>query len=626
MDRGTAKRGGRAYAWLRSISIQARLRLVLIITIVLLTLALIVMLNSVVTSHEASVRYINTQLVTAIGDALKRGIDSLEEATKYPIIWVDQLANDTYAYLSAPHRYKAAMLYTDIENQSLLIFRRNQLIRLVAVFDMEGRGSYVKNTRKYQFESATPRQPLEEQNRLQEPWFVATLAAHGSACVWRYDQVELEGAYLQDREQTLLVSRAIVNIERYEPVGVILSAIDLQDTTALLRQDRIYDSQRAGLFTQDGTVLWGDLSPADARAFLLQASGQADGPGVTAMMASGGASRVMYHYLRLPGGLYCALRTPYAEVLGAVLKERLLLLIALVLGFVLVSLVINGIVHSVRRPIDGLVATCNTIVEGGDFSITIDDPYSDELSELTASLNNLTGRIAYLIHEVYEKKMELNQTQLQLLRSQVNPHFLYNTLETIRTKAFLAGQEELSEMTLLLAGVLRYGISQPEELVTVGKEVEKLKEYIRLQTLLYGSRFTFDVNIEPEILGHRMLKFILQPLVENAINHGINPLGRPGAIDILGYQEEDALILQIADNGRGIDGETLLKLRDYIDNRNNLFTSIGLKNVHRRIRLYHGDAYGIQVTSRENSGTAVLVRMPVITDFEGPRGGGMPDA
>ena len=148
----------------------------------------------------------------------------------------------------------------------------------------------------------------------------------------------------------------------------------------------------------------------------------------------------------------------------------------------------------------------------------------------------MTSRIQYLIHNVYEKEMELSKSTLQLLRSQVNPHFLYNTLETIRIKAYLLGQSELSDMAMLLASILRYGLSAPSDMVMVEAETNKLSEYLTLQRYLYSDRFQASVNIEPEILNLKMMKFILQPLVENALNHGFQAIQTPGTLEVLGYR------------------------------------------------------------------------------------------
>ncbi|NCB36261.1 MAG: sensor histidine kinase, partial [Clostridia bacterium] len=247
------------------------------------------------------------------------------------------------------------------------------------------------------------------------------------------------------------------------------------------------------------------------------------------------------------------------------------------------------------------------------FSITIRDENRDELSELTAAFNILTGKIEHLIYDVYEKKIELVQTQIQLLRSQVNPHFLYNTLDTIRAKALLSGQSELGDMALLLAGILRYGISAPGELVRVETEVDRLKEYLALQKHLYQNRFSENISIAPDVLDLMTIKFILQPLVENSLYHGLGAMEAPGTLEILGYRDGDRLIFQVTDNGVGITADALKELIDYMDNNNNRLTSIGLKNVHRRLRILYGNDYGVKIASQTGIGTVVTACLPIIT-------------
>ncbi len=598
------------YVWLRGISIRTRLWLVLLLVVAVLTFALVVMLRSIVASYEASVGFINTQLVRSVSEELKGNLSSLMNTTKYPIIWVDQLPTSTYTYLSYPDKYPRTIMENDLQNQSKRLLEENQHIRLIAVFDTNGKGSYVKNTKKYIFQATPNQQKLDEKNRVAEPWFVQTLRGRGSAQIWNASQISLEDAFLQDAENLLFVSRAIINIERFDPVGIVLAAADVSDVQSLFASGQVYDEQNIAMLDSDGPVLWGEISDDAVSVFHKKLEQENPPASAGTFQAIVKGQRVIFDYAQTLDGQTCVLTTPYALLLAAVIKEKLTLIIGLGLGFLLVSIVLDSIVRSVRKPVHSLVETCNQIVAEGDFSITIDDPHRDELSELTKAFNNLTQRIFYLIHEVYEKQMELSQTQLQLLRSQVNPHFLYNTLETIRTKAFLCGHEEVADITLLLASLLRYGISAPSELVTVETEVQKLMDYIGLQQMLYENRFTLTTNIEPEVMSCRMLKFIFQPLVENALTHGVNPMDEASAVDVLGYLEGDTIVLNVSDNGKGITPRRLQELRDYLDNKNDKINSIGLKNVHRRIRLFYGEAYGLTISSRTGSGTLITVRMP----------------
>ena len=214
---------------------------------------------------------------------------------------------------------------------------------------------------------------------------------------------------------------------------------------------------------------------------------------------------------------------------------------------------------------------------------------------------------------VYQKTISEKDLNLQMLRSQINPHFLYNTLDSMRMAALNVGYDYLASMCELLAKILRYGVSSPKNLVTVEEEQNHLCEYIALINLRY-SNIVIQRNIDPSILQYRMLKLLLQPLVENSVNHGIGDDTENGMIQIWGFQREDMLVFMVTDNGNGMDEEHLQLLRDYLDGKNNAFKSIGLKNIKKRIQLYYGEKYNLSIDSRPGQGTSVTVTLPLITD------------
>lgn len=607
-------RRGRISGILRRVSIKKRMALVLAVLLLLLTLALAGMLHLSIISYEAYVSLRSAQLNGTVGEGIAAGLTSLLAVTKYPVIQVSQRPTDTYNYLSFPDRYGKNIMYADLEYRSTFLFEQNRDIRLIAVFDKEGSGSYVKNSKKYTYQLAPNQQPLEERGIATEQWFADTLNAKGSPLVWPGDKILLHGIYLPDKADMLFVSRAIMSLETFRPLGVILAAVDVSGSILRYQQGRLFPQQKMGFINSDGTLLAGDLSPDGIRAFLQSDTKELVGRNDASFRTAAGGQDSLYNSVQSIDGYYCVLETPYWQVLVNVFRQRLTAFIALIAGCIFVSLGVNAVFHSIVRPVKRLADTCNNIVRKEDFSVAIDDPYRDELSELTGSFNAMTNRIQYLIHNVYEKEMELSKSQLELLRSQVNPHFLYNTLETIRIKAYLLGQSELSNMAMLLASILRYGLSAPSEMVTVEAETGKLSDYLTLQRYLYDDRFQISVNIDPEILNLKMIKCILQPLVENALSHGFQTMHIPGTLEVLGYREGEDIMFRVIDNGSGIPEDKLRDLVEYMENGNAKFSSIGLKNVHRRIRLLFGGEYGVTITSQVNVGTMVSVRIPAVTE------------
>lgn len=206
--------------------------------------------------------------------------------------------------------------------------------------------------------------------------------------------------------------------------------------------------------------------------------------------------------------------------------------------------------------------------------------------------------------------------ELQMLRHQINPHFLYNTLESMQMVAYTEGAHDCSQMCLLLADVFRYGTSSPHELVTVKEEIKHVKEYITLQQYRFHYSVKINVMVSQDLYAFMLPKLIIQPIIENALNHGFEEFNGNERVEIFGYQKEDSLYIKIADNGIGMTPEQVELLNGYIRGENEEFTSIGIKNVHRRIALYYGDDYGLTIESYPKRGASVLIHLPARRQYD----------
>lgn len=238
------------------------------------------------------------------------------------------------------------------------------------------------------------------------------------------------------------------------------------------------------------------------------------------------------------------------------------------------------------------------------------------LSTLFLSLHiihNVINSYSRMTEKIYRQSIAEKDLNFQMLRSQINPHFLYNTLDSMRMSSLKAGYTHLASMCEILAKILRYGVSDTKNLVTVKEELDHLNEYIELLRLRY-SNLDVQTYIDPSIMEIQILKLLLQPLVENSVNHGLADDSSKGSIYVWGYQNENMLIFTVTDNGNGMNPEQLELLRDYLEDKNTAFRSIGLKNIKKRIRLYYGDDYDLTIDSRLYQGTSVTITLPVATD------------
>jgi len=257
-------------------------------------------------------------------------------------------------------------------------------------------------------------------------------------------------------------------------------------------------------------------------------------------------------------------------------------------------------------------------VVSGDFEIIKTLEGDDEIAELYDDLYKMIDSIQLLINQVYVEKIQKEQlaskqkdVEFKMLASQINPHFLYNTLETIRMKAYCNEQYEIAEIVKILAKIMRRNLEINDNLVSLESEITMIKNYLKIQKFRFGDRITYDINIECNIDDYYVLPLLFQPVVENAFVHGFEHKQGIGEIKIIISKDENRLIFSIRDNGVGISPETLENLRASISNINYKGKSIGLNNVNHRIKIYYGDEYGVEIFSGLEVGTEVKIYLPI---------------
>lgn len=293
--------------------------------------------------------------------------------------------------------------------------------------------------------------------------------------------------------------------------------------------------------------------------------------------------------------------------------QRINMILAVVVLIIIATLLLS-IASRIVKPIKQLALSMKS-VEDGHFETQIDIPYNDEIGMLSNSFNSMTKKINNLIHEVYLDKILQGELELQMLQTQINPHFLYNTLESISMMATINDDDTTSEMVSDLGSILRYGISNKNPIVTLGEEIEHLKKYVSLQNVRFESIFKVVIDIDEALYSLPMVKLIIQPLLENAIYHGMSNTRQDGLITISATLG-DVLIISVLDNGKGMSEELTSNLNGYINNLNNNFNSIGLKNVNRRIKIHYGESFGLLVKSSVK-GTEVVATIGITPTTHG---------
>lgn len=243
------------------------------------------------------------------------------------------------------------------------------------------------------------------------------------------------------------------------------------------------------------------------------------------------------------------------------------------------------------------------------FRVPIYSDSNDEIGELNRNLSRMVDYIQDLIQNQYLNEIKRREIELKYMQSQINPHFLYNTLDSIRWMAVVDGQEKIAEQVEALSDIFRHALSEGREIVTVAQEVDHLRSYILIQKNRFGERIQVDIRVEEELKECRVLKLILQPLVENAVVHGLEDKIEGGAIVVDIRSEEDLLVYVVEDNGVGTDED---RINHYLQEPEEEHNAFALKNIDERIKIKYGDSYGIRFQSQLEVGTRVEVRLPKI--------------
>ncbi len=280
------------------------------------------------------------------------------------------------------------------------------------------------------------------------------------------------------------------------------------------------------------------------------------------------------------------------------------------------------ITWSITMPVNTIIEQLQSIDEN-DLQKRLYTPVNNEVGIITSHINNMLIKIETMNVKVFNTQKKLyqmeilkKQAELSFYQNQINPHFLYNTLECIRSMADVYGAEEISSISNSMAKIFRYA-SKADSTTTLSKEIDCVKEYFSIMSLRFPSRFSLITNIDKKLHDVLVVRMILQPIVENAIKHGLKAKRKNGIVFIKGYMvDKTKYYIEIVDNGIGMNTFQLKELMNNlsVSEGTEKTTGIGLSNIHNRIQIAYGYNYGIEVKSREKYWTKVILKLPVITD------------
>ena len=281
-------------------------------------------------------------------------------------------------------------------------------------------------------------------------------------------------------------------------------------------------------------------------------------------------------------------------------------------GIVLLLIVLLSyfIPLSITKPLRNLIGVTERVSEG-DLSVRSDIRTFDEVGLLSDSMNDMIDKINSLLEQVKGEQTRLRKAEFQLLQSQINPHFLYNTLDAIVWLAESGEQKQVVHMVGSLSDFFRTSLSQGKDIVTIREELVHVKSYLAIQQVRYQDILQYEIHVPEELNIYLIPKLTIQPVVENALYHGVKNRRGVGTIEILGIPGEDSFYIEVKDTGIGMTPERLSEVRTAIREKKSDKSDVyGLYNVNERIRLNFGEAYGIEIDSAYQAGTTVRIHLP----------------
>lgn len=304
-----------------------------------------------------------------------------------------------------------------------------------------------------------------------------------------------------------------------------------------------------------------------------------------------------------------ARKVGWRDLSNTIIYAPLALLLGFLIGLYPVLVVVSDIVS---KPLHTLSVAMENFKQG-DFSQKVEVMTQDEVGEASACFNRMVDDIKELIDKNYVMALKERESELDVLQAQINPHFLYNTLDSLYWKAMESENEEIAEDILSLSQLFRLVLNRGNGIVTVQTEAELLERYLHIQKMRFGRRLEYEISLEETILGEEIPKLILQPFVENAIVHGFEKTDGNYTLHIIGFKKEKYMIFRIIDTGVGMNREQMAAIWDREDTRRYASQRIGryaIKNVKERLALIYHDDYELTIESREGQGTTVTVSVP----------------
>ncbi|NOU96387.1 HAMP domain-containing protein [Paenibacillus sp. LMG 31456] len=436
-------------------------------------------------------------------------------------------------------------------------------------------------------------------------------AASGSSTIFWNNLHQRDISYISESGSNVASVFQWIGRDRANPQGVYLVNIKEQFFRKILLSPRISDNGSLLLVSPDGVMRFKPVSEQFEIDEKQLQSDLLEAPGLFGRldMKSRNGSKMVVIYDTIGANRWkIAALFPEDELLRKVNYIKYMNFLV-ILGAILFAIIFSTLLANyITKPIRHLTHQVNRIEEG-NLNVLFKQWPQQEMTVLNKGLKEMVERIKALIRQVEEEQDTKRRIEISLLHSQIQPHFLYNTLFSIKQLYDMGETKDASKMITALSTFFRISLSKGDEVITIASELEQIQTYLFIQQMRYGKAFSYEIDVDPDILPCSIVKLTLQPIVENAIYHGLKLKPEQGLIRISGYTDDEDIYFFVEENGVGMTPEKLKEITEGLSDGSQTKTGFGTVNVHKRLQMYYGDGYGLQYQSELGKGTLITIKI-----------------
>lgn len=438
--------------------------------------------------------------------------------------------------------------------------------------------------------------------------YAALAAQKTGAAAWSYDCL--------NGNNTIIFAKQIYSLYNKKPIGYLYMGIQEKSFAGLYNSVDVGEKTNIFIVDQTGVTVSGKNSEAEIGTQFGEENIRKkidgyvkNGQNIFDQTIGGEKNLVAFSYIK-DTDWYLVSTIPYSYLNSELHNISWQIAVVCVITVLFCAMMSFLISRSIVLPLNKLIQQMKQ-AKTGELAVQTTDYKKDEVGYLQQNYNNMIVKIGTLMEQNQREQTEKREFEIQMLQAQITPHFLFNTLNSLRWAAKMSQAESVSDGIGALARLLKNTILNTSETVSIQTELKNIDDYATIQKIRYGTFFDIQYDIPDEIAKDMILKFLLQPIVENAIIHSHEGIDRHVLIRITGKKEENQITLSVSDNGRGMDEQTVQTILNSRRGTNSNLTGIGIGNVRDRIKLCYGENYGLKLESKPGEGTTVTIIIPV---------------